>query len=265
MRNLRVLRIGLAALLLAAFIPAFVSAQSASRLIIVSSSVTRGAAGVTLNLTGQQSCGVSIRSHTGTFTLTGYASADNGASYVAITGLTAITADGNYSAALAPFGGFTQFSLSVTPSGGTVTLTEWCSGQIMPGITTAFPTPIPFPSVQTVTFATPVPVTGAFPTPIPFPSVQAVIATSGTATRTSVASSATLVSLLASNASRRGCNFYNESTATLYLVYGSGGSATDYTVQIPSQSFFECPVPVYTGAIGGIWSSANGNVRITEL
>lgn len=90
--------------------------------------------------------------------------------------------------------------------------------------------------------------------------------TSATSSVTSVASSASTVSLLASNASRKNAVFYNESTAILYLKLGATASLTSYTVQIPSQGYFEMPVgKMYTGAIDGIWSAANGSARITEL
>ena len=91
--------------------------------------------------------------------------------------------------------------------------------------------------------------------------------TAGTATRSSVASAASDTSLLASNTSRKGATFYNDSTAILYLAYGSGAATTSsYTLQVPANGFFEMPPePIYTGAIRGIWASANGNVRITEL
>ena len=91
--------------------------------------------------------------------------------------------------------------------------------------------------------------------------------TSATATRTNVVAAASDTSLLASNASRKGAIFYNDSTAILYLAYGSGAATTSsYSVQVPAQGYFELPPqPIYTGAIRGIWSAANGNVRITEL
>jgi len=71
---------------------------------------------------------------------------------------------------------------------------------------------------------------------------------------------------LALNTSRKGAYFFNDSTAVLYLAYAATASTTAYTVQIPANSFFEMPPePVFTGAISGIWASANGNARITEL
>lgn len=90
--------------------------------------------------------------------------------------------------------------------------------------------------------------------------------TSITSTITSVAGSATTVSLLASNVSRKGMTVQNESTAILYLKFGATASLTSYTVQIPAGAYYELPfIRVYTGAIDGIWSAANGNARITEL
>lgn len=91
--------------------------------------------------------------------------------------------------------------------------------------------------------------------------------TSGTATRTNVNGANSDTSLLASNSGRKGALFFNDSTAILYLAYGSGAaSTTSYTVQVPASGFFELPAePVFTGAIRGIWSAANGAVRITEL
>lgn len=83
---------------------------------------------------------------------------------------------------------------------------------------------------------------------------------------TSVASANTSTSLLAANTARSGAYFFNDSTAILYLAFAGSASTTAYTVQIAAQGFFEMPIiPVYTGAIFGIWASANGSVRITEL
>lgn len=102
--------------------------------------------------------------------------------------------------------------------------------------------------------------------PVAFASDQTPL-TSATATRSNVVAAVSDTSLLASNASRKGAIFYNDSTAILYLAYGSGAATTSsYSVQIPAQGYFELPPqPIYTGAIRGIWSSATGNARITEL
>lgn len=86
-----------------------------------------------------------------------------------------------------------------------------------------------------------------------------------TSTLSNVSSSATSVTVLASNSSRRQATVYNDSTAILYLKFGATASATSYTVQLPAAGYYELPQPVYTGILDGIWASANGNARVTEL
>lgn len=81
----------------------------------------------------------------------------------------------------------------------------------------------------------------------------------------SVAGSASNVSLLSSNSGRLGASFFNDSSATLYLKLGTTASTSSHTVQIVSKAFYEVPVPVYRGEIDGIWDSATGAVRITEI
>jgi hypothetical protein len=89
---------------------------------------------------------------------------------------------------------------------------------------------------------------------------------SATATLSNVASSASSVSLLASNSSRKGAMIFNDSTQVLYVKLGATASTTSYTVQIAASGYYELPpAHIYTGAIDGIWASANGNARITEL
>ncbi len=96
--------------------------------------------------------------------------------------------------------------------------------------------------------------------------VQRVIeANCSTGTVTSVGGSASSVSLLASNANRRGASVFNDSTAYLYLKLGSTASTSSFTVRIDPYGYYEIPQPVYTGAIDGIWASATGSARITEL
>ena len=89
-----------------------------------------------------------------------------------------------------------------------------------------------------------------------------------TPAQTSVANSATTVSLLASNANRLGATIFNDDTAstgaTLKVKLGATASATSYTVAIAPQGYYEVPYG-YTGAIDGIASAATGNARISEL
>lgn len=113
-----------------------------------------------------------------------------------------------------------------------------------------------------------VPVTGPLTdtqlraTPVPVSSTPA---SSTASTVTSVASSITNITLLAANVSRKAFAVYNESTSTLYLKLGTAASLTSYTVQIPTNSYYESQDLIYTGEIDGIWLTANGFARITEL
>lgn len=88
---------------------------------------------------------------------------------------------------------------------------------------------------------------------------------SGNAALTNVPGSASSVQLLASTAGRLGATFHNDSTATLYLKFGTTASTSSYTAKIGPDEYYELPNPVFTGQIDGIWSSATGTVRITEL
>lgn len=89
-----------------------------------------------------------------------------------------------------------------------------------------------------------------------------------TPAQSSVANSASSVSLLASNANRLGATIFNDDTAntgaTLKVKLGATASATSFTVALAPQAYYEVPFG-YTGAIDGIASAATGNARITEL
>jgi hypothetical protein len=90
------------------------------------------------------------------------------------------------------------------------------------------------------------------------------VATSGGAAN--VTSSATNVTLLASNASRKGFTIFNDSTSVLYVKFGATASATSFHVKMAAGSYYESPAGVnYTGIIDGIWASANGNARVGEF
>lgn len=90
-------------------------------------------------------------------------------------------------------------------------------------------------------------------------------AKSATATGSNVTASASSGQLLASNTARLGATIYNDSTAALYVKFGTTASATDFIVKLAAGAYYEVPQPVYTGRIDGIWAAANGNARITEL
>ena len=93
--------------------------------------------------------------------------------------------------------------------------------------------------------------------------VQAVRPATGTVA--SVAASATNVTLLASNASRKGAMVYNDSAVALYLKLGATASSSSFTAKVFGNGYYELNDPAYTGIIDGLWDSASGNARVTEL
>ena len=89
---------------------------------------------------------------------------------------------------------------------------------------------------------------------------------SGTSSSSSVAASVTSGTLLAANTARIGATVANDAGgAVLYVLLGTGtASSTSYTVAVPAGGYYEVPFG-YTGQIDGVWASASGNARITEL
>jgi hypothetical protein len=89
-----------------------------------------------------------------------------------------------------------------------------------------------------------------------------------TPAQSSVANSASSVTLLSSNSNRLGATIFNDDTAgtgsTLKVKLGATASATSFTVALPPQSYYEVPF-AYTGVIDGIAAGGTGNARITEL
>lgn len=90
-----------------------------------------------------------------------------------------------------------------------------------------------------------------------------------TTTLTQVASSASAVTVLAANASRRGATIVNDSAAVLYLVLSATTPTSSvYTVALDTKgsvgAYYEVPFG-YTGIIKGIWAAANGNAVVTEF
>ena len=84
-----------------------------------------------------------------------------------------------------------------------------------------------------------------------------------TATLANVSSSLSSVTLQAANTGRRALIIVNDSTANLFVKYGSPASATSYTyLLLPGDIIRE---EVYTGIVTGIWAVVNGAARVTEL
>jgi hypothetical protein len=93
----------------------------------------------------------------------------------------------------------------------------------------------------------------------------------GTPTLTNVASSASSVTLITANANRKTLIIVNDSTATLYLKFDvSTASSNSYSHVLPPITngipyVLSLNGSDYSGEIRGIWSSANGFARITEI
>jgi hypothetical protein len=80
-----------------------------------------------------------------------------------------------------------------------------------------------------------------------------------TAPTTSVASSATSVTLLALNTNRKWASFRNDSTSVAYIAKsGTASTSSVYRLEPQGYLYFDD----YTGIVTGIWVSANGNMRI---
>lgn len=82
---------------------------------------------------------------------------------------------------------------------------------------------------------------------------------------TAVSATAVNTTLLTANAYRKMVFIYNDSTHYLFLKLGPVATPENFTVKMPPHSLFELPLPVYVGAIDGIWSGATGSAKVTEL
>lgn len=140
---------------------------------------------------------------------------------------------------------------SLPPSSGGLTDAELRATPVPMSLATAPTTPVTGTFWQATQ-----PVSGTVTADPTFPATAAV---------TSVAASASNVTLKASNAARRGLSVYNDSSAILYVKFGATASSSSYTIQMAANSYYELPQPCYTGIIDGIWASATGNARITEV
>lgn len=89
---------------------------------------------------------------------------------------------------------------------------------------------------------------------------------SNDSTNSNVAGTATSTTLSAASSARIGATVYNDSSAILYVLLENGGtaSATAFTVKMQPEAYFEVPFG-YTGDIIGVWASATGAARISEL
>lgn len=86
--------------------------------------------------------------------------------------------------------------------------------------------------------------------------------TFSTTTNSTVASSASNVTLASANTSRKELTITNDSTAILYLKEGTTATSTDYKFKLYPDAVYR--TNNYTGRVDGIWASANGSARVAE-
>jgi hypothetical protein len=85
---------------------------------------------------------------------------------------------------------------------------------------------------------------------------------------TTVSSTTTSTAILTSSSARLGAFIVNNSTAILYLLYGTGtasNAAGGYSVSVAISGGVHEVFAGYTGQINGIWAAANGYCNITSL
>ena len=87
-----------------------------------------------------------------------------------------------------------------------------------------------------------------------------------TATLSNVTASATSVTILAANSNRRRMIVVNDSGSRLLLKFGATASATSFSIMLQAYDTYESPINVtYNGIIDGIWDTATGAARVTEM
>lgn len=91
------------------------------------------------------------------------------------------------------------------------------------------------------------------------------------ATTYSINSSTSSVAILAANASRRGLMISNQSTSKLYLSFsgsppnGSAAAGNSFIQMDPGAFLFLDQQMIFTSAIYGVWTNANGTAQVTEF
>jgi hypothetical protein len=71
--------------------------------------------------------------------------------------------------------------------------------------------------------------------------------------------------LLASNDDRKMVTFYNNSTASLFIKFGSLATVDSFSLKIGAGDYMEFPYPCFIGRIDGFWDAVNGSVMVTEI
>lgn len=71
------------------------------------------------------------------------------------------------------------------------------------------------------------------------------------------------VTLFSQTAHTSGRIIYNDSTAVLYVAFGTAASAGSCTTAVGTAATFIFPVPVYGGQVTGAWASSAGSACAT--
>tara|TARA_R100000995_G_scaffold75030_1_gene44238 strand:+ start:4738 stop:5151 length:414 start_codon:yes stop_codon:yes gene_type:complete len=79
----------------------------------------------------------------------------------------------------------------------------------------------------------------------------------------SVASSTSSVELLASASGRIEGVIQNDSTAVLYVKFGTAATSSSFTISLDPQE--AVVIDKYNGVVHGTWASVNGNARVTVI
>jgi hypothetical protein len=87
-----------------------------------------------------------------------------------------------------------------------------------------------------------------------------------TPTTTSVNSTTSSVTILAANANRRGLMISNQSTSKLYLSFSTPATQGNSFIEVAPSAFVLLDQQmIFTNAIHGIWTNAQGTCQVTEL
>ncbi len=84
---------------------------------------------------------------------------------------------------------------------------------------------------------------------------------------TTVSASATNVTLLSNNPERGGAIIFNDSASAVYVKFGETATTSSFTYKMGAGDHLvlDAEAALYTGVIDGIWDTATGNARVTEL
>lgn len=95
---------------------------------------------------------------------------------------------------------------------------------------------------------------------------DAVQATTLSTVVTAVAATTSVVELGANRAARSAMTVFCEpGSAVMYLKFGTGASAADYSNQLAAGDYWESSPPKYTGPVTAVWAAATGRALVTEF